>query len=775
MAKKKTSKKKKKQISLKRKFIYFLLIMLGTGVLFSALLVLAVYLGVFGKLPEPVEIRSIKQSNASLVYSSDGALMGKYYEVNRQSISNEHISPYVRQALIATEDNRFFEHHGIDIISLGRVFFKSLLLGDLDQGGGSTISQQLAKNLYARRNFGFLTLPVNKIKEMFIASELEDVYAKDEILTMYLNTVTFGENVYGIEAAAWRFYNKSSSELNIPESATLVGMLAANTTYNPRLHPENAIKRRNTVFSRMHTQGFITQEQAEQFTKEDLKLDYRLRDRARGIAPYFRHYIKQQILNLLDDSINLETNGLRIYTTIDKDIQSYAEAAIDIHMQKLQNEFDRHWKGRDPWEKDPEIFEKALRHTDEYQKHLAKELSHEEILTELARTHRRNIITAGGEEVRDISAIDSLRHYMRLLNTGFLALDPKSGAVLAWVGGINFQYLPYDHVTSKRQAGSTFKPFVYTAALMEGMQACQYFSNEQHVYEEYENWSPGNSSGKYGGYYSMAGGLMNSMNTITAEIMIRTGPEQVIKLAKEMGVESFLPAVPSLALGTAEVSLLEMLTAYTGFANYGSSVKPYGIIRIEDSEGNVIYEADKISHHPKAFSKDIGSLINTMLQSVVDSGTASSARKVYGLRSELAGKTGTTQNNADGWFIGFSPNFVAGAWVGAELPSVHFRTTALGSGAHMALPIFARTVKKMESRQALKRKYLTAFNPVSDSLMACIDCPAYSRDLPIEHLSRKEIREFRREIRKREDAMEGDTAKKRGLFRKIGDFFRRKR
>lgn len=772
--KKKKKTKKKKTTSWKKRLIRYLLGLFALGLLLMGSLILLVYLGAYGKLPDKEAIMSIRQDNASLVYASDGSLMGKYFIVNRESIENENISPHVRHALIATEDNRFFEHHGIDLISLGRVMIKSILMGDLDQGGGSTISQQLAKNLFPRKSHGFLTIPVSKVREMFIASEIEDIYSKEEILTMYLNTVSFGENVYGIEAAARRFFSKSSAELSIPESATLIGMLAANTAYNPRINPENALKRRNIVLGRMHTQGFISEEQLKKTSSEPIMLRYRIMDHSRGVAPYFREYIRKQIIDLTGDSIELETSGLKIFTTINSRIQAYAEEAIDRQMRKLQKEFDAHWKNKDPWDADPGLFRKALEETEAYRKLSGRSLSHEQILSELSRKHNRKILTADGIREMEISTIDSLRHYMRLLNTGFLALDPGTGAILAWAGGIDYQYLPYDHVLSKRQAGSTFKPFVYAAALEQGMSPCRFISNSQRVYEDYDNWSPGNSNGNYNGYFSMAGGLMNSVNTITAEVMMETGPEDVAALARGMGVRSTLPAVPSLALGTADVSLLEIVTAYTGFANSGVSVEPFGILRIEDNEGHILYEAKEAERLPPAFSKETGILMSQMLQGVVDSGTAASARSIYGVRSRLAGKTGTTQNNADGWFIGYTPAFVAGVWVGAELPTVHFRTTALGSGSHMALPIFAMTAHAMENDPGLRTKYLLPFPAIPDTLAAMLDCPAFSRELPLEYLTRKEKREFRREIREKE-ALEKDSSKeKKGFFRKVRDFFRRK-
>lgn len=770
----KKGKKKKPAKSWKRKLIHFLLIMIALGVFFTSLLILLVYMGAYGKLPDETDIRNIRQDNASLVYSSDGSLMGKYFIINRQSIDNNNISPHVRHALIATEDNRFFDHHGIDMISLGRVLVRSILMGDMDQGGGSTISQQLAKNLFPRISHGFLTIPVSKFREMFIASDIEDIYSKEEILTMYLNTVSFGENVYGIEAAAWRFFSKPSADLNINESATLIGMLAANTLYNPRLHPENALKRRSVVLGRMHTQGFISEEQLEQLSLEAIRLQYRIMDQSRGVAPYFRNFIKGQLVELLGDSVDLETGGLKVYTTINSKIQGYAEKSIEKHMRKLQQEFDAHWKNREPWEDDPDIFKRKLIETKAYQKLLSQSLIHEQIIKELTKKHKRKILTTEGVQEMDISTIDSLRHYMRLLNTGFLAIDPDDGAILAWAGGINYQFLPYDHVLSKRQAGSTFKPFVYAAALEQGMHPCHFISNQRRIYEDYENWSPGNSNGKYNGYYSMAGGLMNSVNTITAEVMMETGPEAVAALAKNMGIRSELPVLPSLALGTADVALFEMVTAYTGFANGGVPVQPYAIVRVEDSKGNILYEAKERELLPPAFCKETGIIMNYLLQGVVDSGTATSARIVYGVNSRLAGKTGTTQNNADGWFIGYTPGFVAGVWTGAELPSVHFRTTALGSGSHMALPIFAMTVDAMESDHELRTKYLRPFPPVADTLAAMLDCPAFTHDLPLEYLTRKEKRDLRRELRNHEDLEEEGKKEKKGFFRKVGDFFRKK-
>ncbi len=774
----------------RKRIIIWLTITIAAFIAFIGVLVLSVYLGVFGKLPTAEEILSIDQDNASLVYAADGTLMGKYYLINRQTINNDAISPFVRHALIATEDNRFFEHHGLDIVSLGRVIYKSLLLGNVSQGGGSTISQQLAKNLYGRKSYGAFSLPVNKIKEIFIASRLEDVYSKEEILTLYLNTVAFGEEVYGIEAAAWRYFNKPSADLDISESATLVGMLAANTAYNPRLYPERSTTRRNLVLSRMVVQGFITEEEADKYKEQPIQLDYNLMDMNRGIAPYFRAYIRRQVSRILKEkygnTYNPETDGLRIYTSLDIRLQAFAEQAVAKHMQKLQAEFDNHWKTKEPWYQYPEVYVNKLQKTDAYKRLKAEGKSKAEINKELEIPRAMQILTPAGEQVVEKSIADSVKYYLRMLNTGFLAMDPKTGAILAWVGGINHKYIPYDHVLAERQVGSTFKPLVYTTALNNGMTPCQMFANEQHVYKDYDDWSPANSEGEYEGWYSMKGGLINSVNTITVEVMMETGPLNVIHLARSLGINARIPEVPSIALGTAEISLFEMVEAYTAFANNGYTVKSFGILRIEDSNGDVLYERGSPQYGSVAFTEDVAAQINEMLQGVVNEGTGRSLRSIYGVHSDIAGKTGTTQNNADGWFIGYTPDFVAGVWVGAELPVIHFRTIALGSGAHMALPVFGQVVNKMEDDRTLANEYLSPFPVLTDTLLATMDCPDYTLEKPDKNFfdivkdifdkdNAKAIAKKERRKAKKEQKESVVKEEKEGFFKRVGNLFKRKK
>lgn len=733
MAKKKATPVRKKantkQNSKKKTLLYNLLALgtkgFGLAITFIVLFLFAIYIGIFGPLPSLENLEQVNNDLASEVYAKDGQLMGKYYYQNRMSVDNKVISKHVINALVATEDSRFFEHDGYDPVSLGRVLLRTLLLGDERQGGGSTINQQLAKNLYPRKSFGLLSIPVNKSKEIFIAARLEQVYSKDEILTLYLNTVPFGESVYGIEAASQRFFDKHSAFLEPEEAAVLVGMLAANTSYNPRLHPEISKRRRNVVLERMASQEFLTKEVADSLMLCDIELDYHKFDHNNGIAPYFRDVIRRNVIKILQDNYgdhyDIYTDGLKIYTSIDPTMQRYADEAVQQHMKALQHQFKIHWKDRSPWKNSPEVFERELKRSDRYKDLKALGKTEEEIRDEMGQLDEMTIFAYPQERKVNLSSLDSISHYLKILNTGFMVMDPQTGEVLSWVGGVNHKYFPYDHITSRRQVGSTFKPIVYTAALQDGMSPCQYFSNERRIYEDYDNWSPGNSDGNYDGYYSMKGGLTNSVNTITAEIMVQTGVSKVMNLAEEMGISSKLPAVPSISLGTGEISLQEMLTAYSCFANEGEKAEVLGLLRIEDRLGNVLYE-NVVKPKSRVFDKETAQLMNYMLQGVVENGTGKRLKSVYGLKGQIAGKTGTTQNNADGWFIGYTPRLLAGAWVGADSPKVHFRTTALGQGAHMALPIYGLFMKKLEADPNYRKYTRASFKAMPSEQMQQLSC-----------------------------------------------------
>lgn len=743
-----------------------------------------VYIGLFGKIPTTNELQRITNHTASEVYSSDGEMIGKYFIENRRHIENQSISEHVIHALIATEDSRFFEHKGLDYISMGRVLVHSVLLGDRSQGGGSTISQQLAKNLYPRRDYKFLSLPVNKSREMFTAARLEEVYSKAEILNLYLNTVPFGENIYGIEVAANRFFSKSSSELAPHEAATLVGMLAANTRYNPRLHPEESRQRRNIVLKRMVEQEFLTEEQGKLYQEKPLELDYRVLDHNDGPAPYFVEHIRIQAKRILDeqygDSISLYEDGLKIFTTLDLRLQRYANQAVNDHLIRLQKEFDTHWKNRNPWEGRPEIFVSALKKSHRYQTLSKRGLTETEIMQAMEKPVKMIILEDGEEKKVEMSPVDSVAWAVRQLQAGFLAVDPADGRILAWIGGPDFKFFQYDHVLSKRQVGSTFKPFVYATALEEGYEPCDYISNERRVYKRYDDWSPANSDDEHDGYYSIQGALIHSVNTVTAELTVDVGAHDVARIARKAGIESDLPDVPSLGLGTANLSLYEMVRAYTAFANYGNGTELQSLVRIEDANGKVLYQAPPARLRDAAFEERTARFMVHMLQGVVERGTARSLRDIYGIRSELAGKTGTTQNNADGWFIGFSPGLVAGVWVGAENPAIRFRSMALGQGAHTALPIFGRFMQKVEKVSFQSGIGRRSFYPLPESLIAETDCPDYSEEDPdlnfFERLfgGKKQKKESEDTSGNREQEKEPDEDKGKSLLDRMKDIFRKK-
>ncbi len=706
-------------------------LILACVMLLSAFL-FSVWKGAFGPLPGQETLRSIENNTATEVFSSDGKLMGRYFIENRLTINNKDISPHVLNALIATEDKRYFEHEGVDYRSLGRVILKSMLLGKRSQGGGSTISQQLARNLYPREGRGWVNLIINKTKEAFIAMRLEQVYTKEQILNLYLNTVPFGENLFGVETASQRFFGKNSASLKPNEAATLVGMLAANTAYNPRLHPERSIQRRNVVLKRMQEQGYLDETETLEWVTSPLDLQYRRIDKNTGIAPYFRDRIEYQALEVLrlqyQDSINLYTDGLRIYTTIDSRLQEHAERSGIRQMALLQDEFDQHWAGKEPWENNPDFLVEIIKQSKRYKSLKEPGMKENQIFEALHQPE--NMFLPGESGPRSLSPVDSIRQSLRTLHMGFLALEPKTGKILVWIGGINHEYYQYDHVISKRQVGSTFKPFVYAAALKNGMKPCEFISNEQRIYEEYDGWSPANSDGNHEGYYSIKGGLTHSVNTISAELIMRIGPEAVLELTRSMGLDENIPALPSIALGTAELSLLEMVAAYSTFPGKGSYTEPWGLERIEDHKGNILYKREPSAPVLTSLDKETNMLMIELLRNVVDSGTAKSLRTTFHINGAIAGKTGTTQNNGDGWFIGFTPALVAGAWVGAEYPTIHFRTTNLGQGAHTALPIAGRFFKYVE-QDPFRSGYISgSFELLPIHLAKQLECPDYVLENP---------------------------------------------
>jgi penicillin-binding protein 1A len=689
---------------------------------------LAVFMGAFGEIPSKRELKAIQNNTASEVYSADGVLLGRYYIQDRTNITYDQIASDAIDALVATEDARFYDHSGIDVVSWARVLVKSILLQNTSSGGGSTLSQQLAKNLYPRKDYKMWDMPVNKLREIIIARKLEGIYSKKELLELYLNTVPMGGNLYGIERSSRRFFNKTAAELKTEEAAVLIGMLKATTTYNPRLHPEKAKQRRNVVLNQMAKYGYLSETEANSLKLLPLTLDYTLESHNDGLAPYFREQLRLELVNWASrqkksngEPYNLYTDGLKIYTTINSNMQLHAERAVRRRMALLQNQFNKHWGTRAPWGNDVSFLKDAIFRSDRYKKMKARGMSEDDIVAVFQEKRQMNVFTWKGVEKKTMSPLDSVRYYQRFLNTGLISVEPATGFVRAWVGGIDHNFFKYDHVRSERQVGSTFKPFVYAAALEKGITPCTYFKNERITYPEYDNWSPQNSNNQYGGEYSMRGALAHSVNTISAQLIMQTGVKRTANLAHDMGIEQDIPEVPSLALGTASLSLFEMVKAYATFANRGFTVTPVYIEKISDQEGKILRE-----HHDKpgrkVLSTQTSAIMLNLMQGVIEEGSASRLRSEFNLRMDIAGKTGTSQLHADGWFIGITPDLVTGVWVGAESPKVRFRTLALGQGSSTALPVwgdFMRRVSQDKEFTSYRNNHFATLTPELQAQLAC--------------------------------------------------------
>ncbi len=710
-----------------------------TGVLFLFLFV-GVLLGAYGHLPDGAELAGVDNADASSVYSEDGVLLGKYFEINRVSVPAEAISPYVTRALIATEDARFFEHQGIDLRALVRVALRTVLMGDRSGGGGSTLSQQLAKQLYPRQNYSRLGVLKVKLREMVIASRLEDVYSKQELLNLYLNTVPFGENAYGIEVAANRFFGKPAAKLNLQESAVLVGLLKANTTYSPRSNPDKSVGRRNVVLSLMARNGSITEAVADSVASLPLTLNYRRDNDRVGSAPHFRQRLRADVDRALADvphpdgrPYDLDRDGLRIHTTIHSKLQELAEESVLEQLPRIQQNLADDWKSRKeaPWES---AFGAALKRSEHYRALAAEGLDEAAILEALRQPRRMTVYdwrTAQGVDTL-LRPIDSLRHYFTLMNAGLLATDPTDGTVRAWVGGVDYRFVQFDHVNSRRQVGSTIKPVVYATALQNGVLPCEYTAAEQATYAAYNDYSPGNANGKYTGAYSMKGGLAHSVNTVAVNMAVRSGLPQLAGQINAMGVETKVQAIPSIALGTVEANLVEMNTVYSAFANRGR--RPAGIYyltRIEDATGRVLAEFKAPTTTEAVLDEQTAKIATFLLAGVVNGGTGARLRSTYGLQGALAGKTGTTQDQSDGWFLGFTPKLVIGTWVGAEYPAVHFRTLSRGSATATALPIWGTFMRKVQRTRGLEAFRGGGFPALDEMTLALLDCPDYLDELPM--------------------------------------------
>ena len=701
------------------------------------LFLLSVRFGAWGKLPGKSELATFQYYRASEVYTADSVLIGKYYLNDQQPIPYENFPEHLINALVSIEDERFYEHSGLDYQSLLRVGFKTILMQDQSSGGGSTLTQQLAKNLYPRKERNKTNLIVNKVKEMIIAKRLENLFTKEEILGHYLNTVSFGGNTYGIESASLKFFNKPTDQLNIEESATLVGMLKATHSYNPRLFPGKSTDRRNLVLQAMLNNDFLSQIEKDSISALPLKLDYREFDHDEGMAPYFREEVRKilrkwcEIENENGQNYNLYTSGLKIYTTLDSKMQQLAEETMAIHMSSLQNEFEKSHGKNAPWLKNKALIEKLVKRTESYKK--LKKLGWDDavIMDTLQQKRTMTLADWKGEKLVNASTVDSVQHYMKFLNTGSLAIDAQTGAVKTWIGGINYKYFKYDHVAqSKRQVGSTFKPIVYTAALEAGIAPCTYFSAQEVEYENLKGWSPSNSGDKDEAYlnYSMEMALSNSVNTVAVKVLEKTGIENVIQQAKNMGVLSELPKQPSLALGTGELYVNEMAGAYASYTNNGKAVYPYLIQTITNRKDSILAHFEPKRSNSFAFSKKTGQIMLEMMKSTIDQGTASRIRTSYKLKNDIAGKTGTTQNNKDAWFVALTPKLVHVSWVGLDNHEIGFKSTSLGQGANAALPLFALWYQKLNRDPEFNVMTKARFSKPDATVLELLDCEPIKRD-----------------------------------------------
>ena len=700
------------------------------GILTFVLLISSIGFGLFGELPSFRDLENPKSNLATEVISSDGNILGTYFIQNRSNAKYKDLSPNLVNALISTEDVRFYKHSGVDLKGTFAIIFYSAIG---KKRGSSTITQQLAKNLFPRKKQNIFNIGIIKLKEWLTAVKIERNYTKEEIITMYFNTVDFGSNSYGIKAAAKTYFSKTPIKLSIDESALLVGILKGTTVFSPIKNPERAIKRRNVVLEQMEKYGFISEAQLTENTSKELNLQFQSPDHNQGAATYFREYVRQEVTAWCKENkkadgetYDIYRDGLKIYTTIDSRMQAYAEAAVKEHLTYLQAEFYKHWKGKTPWGENTDIILTSMRRSDRYQQLKEEGIAESEIKKIFDTPIKMTLFSWAGDIDTTLSPIDSIKYYKWYLRSSFMSMDPHNGAIKAWVGGPNYEYFKYDQVKmGKRQVGSTFKPFVYTVAMDNGWSPCYEAPNLPIVFEDFDNWSPKNSDGKQGGMMTLRNGLANSVNLITAFMMKQVGPQAVVNVAKKMGITSDIPAYPSICLGTADVSLYEMVGAYSTYANKGVWTEPVYISRIEDKNGNVLYE--KIPRKVDALSEQTAYLMLYMLRGVVDKGTGLRLRGPrYRFTNPIAGKTGTTQENSDGWFIGITPDLVSGVWTGAEDRSVHFRSTNLGEGANTALPIWALYMKKVYADATLKISK-GDFTPPAGGLNVEIDCDKFKK------------------------------------------------
>lgn len=750
-----TTKKTKKPAHSNRKYIVGFWTLFLIGILASVFIFLLAGWGAFGKMPSFDELENPETNLATEIFSSDGKTLGKYYSENRTPIKYEDLPDHLVQALVATEDERFYQHAGIDAKGTLRA---AVYLGT--RGGASTITQQLAKQLFtedvAQNDFERV---FQKVKEWVISTRLERQYTKEEIITMYFNKYDFVYQAVGIRSASKIYFDKEPRELKIEESAVLVGMLKNSALYNPMRRPELVKSRRNQVFEQMNRNGFISETEMDSLQNLPMKIEFTPEGHDEGMATYFRAYLQGFMKDWIKDNpkpdgseYSLYSDGLKIYTSIDSKMQEYAENAVTKHIANLQKEFDRQneknptapFRDLDKSQIENSI-QSAMRVSARWKKMKAQGNSEEEIRKSFEEDAEMRVFSWKGTIDTVMTPRDSILYYKAFLQAGMMSMVPQTGEVKAWVGGINFKHFKYEHVKQgKRQVGSTFKPFVYATAIDQlKFSPCDTlpkskFTIEAGKHGNMNDWAPRNSDGEYDGMYTLKKALASSVNTITARLIDKTGPEPVIDLIGKLGIDTRnIPAVPSIALGTADINLFEMVSAYSTFANQGVYIKPVMVNRIEDKNGTVLYQ--NVPETRDVLSKEAAYVTINLLEGVTQGGSGTRLRGVWGtnnafyktamtgypydLKNPIAGKTGTTQNQSDGWFMGMVPDLVTGVWVGAEDRAVHFPTITYGQGATMALPIWGMYMKDVYADPDLKVSKEAFERP--ENLSIAVDCANY--------------------------------------------------
>ena len=750
-----------------RLFINIFWVLIGSFILFVSLIFYGAGIGYFGPMPDLQQLENPKTNLATQIFSSDGIVLGKYYyEDNRTPIQFEELPENIVNGLIATEDERFYSHSGID---WRRTISAVVFLGK--RGGASTITQQLARQLFVGvRSRNISEAIIQKVKEWVLSVQLERRYTKKEIIAMYLNVYDFGYNADGIRSASKIFFNTTPKELKIEQSATLIGMLKNSSYYNPLRRAEIVKRRRNIVFKQMLRNGFLTQRASDSLSKIDLQIDYTPESHREGLATYFRAYLQDFMKKWIKENpkengekYNLYRDGLKIYTTIDSELQKIGEESVNSHMKNLQKEFF----AQNTYELNETapflelrlgqidtLLERTAYRSERWRNKLNAGWEKDEILKNFLEPTSMNVFSWKGEIDTIMTPLDSIRYYKHFLRSSMMSMEPQTGHVKVWVGGYNYKHFQYDQVKQgRRQIGSTFKPFLYATAIDQlKLSPCDIlpdalFCIEPMKHGNIDAWCPKNSGDKYGKNRTLKNALANSVNTISARLMDKVGPRPVIDLAKKMGISSRIPAVPSIALGTPDISLFEMVGAYGTFANKGIYVKPVMVLRIEDKNGTVLYES--VPETLDVISEEAAYVTINLMKGVTEHGSGARLRHAglekenyiyknvvtgypYIFENPIAGKTGTTQNQSDGWFMGIVPNLVTGVWVGGEDRSIHFEEIAYGQGATMALPIWGQFMREIYLRPELGISLDDFIEP--ETLTIPLDCDKYIQEQTEENL-----------------------------------------